>query len=309
MSFSFQDFAGALKAGTPTSAEDVLAARRWAWSDGGISPAEAETIFELNHLTRDASPEWIDFFVEALNEYIVNRQAPRGYVDDANARWLMAQIDRDGRVETAGELELLVKVLESALNAPETLKAYALAQIERVVLTGEGPTRRGGALRPGVIDEAEVALLCRLLFAGGGEGGVTISRDEAELLWRLKEATLGADNAPGWAIFFVQALGNHLMAYSAYRPLARAEAQRLEAFVGDHRSSVGGFLARMFGSIGERAPEKRKDRDYWAEAAAEAVVTPAETAWLDQHVKADGALDPLEKALLVFVKDERRSAA
>ena len=68
--------------------------------------------------------------------------APRGYVSEENAAWLIARIDHDGRVDTLSELELLVKVLETALNAPASLKDYALRQIEDAVLSGTGPPAR-----------------------------------------------------------------------------------------------------------------------------------------------------------------------
>ena len=310
MTFSFANLSDALKSGAPISPEDVLAARRWAWSDGGISPPEAETIFELNQLIRDPSPEWADFFIEALHEHVVNGQEPRGYVDEAKAAWLVMQVDRDGRVDTLTELELLVKVMETALNVPESLKDYALRQLEQAVLTGEGPTRRGGSVRPGVIDEAEVALLRRLIFAAAGDGALIVSREEVEMLWRLKDATVGAANAEGWQTLFVQAVGNHLMAYSAYRPLERGEAARLEAFVADNDSSFGRFVGRMLrsnpvaaarGLIEGDAPEV----DHEAEAAKAEAVTSAESAWVRGHVDADGQLDPLEQALLAFIERER----
>ena len=47
-------------------------------------------------------------------------------------------------LDSLTELELLVKVLEKAIDVPEQLNAYALDQIEQAVLTGEGPTRDGG---------------------------------------------------------------------------------------------------------------------------------------------------------------------
>ena len=52
MSFSYSDFAAALKAGARISAEDVLAVRRWVWPDGSVSDDEAEALFELNRLGR-----------------------------------------------------------------------------------------------------------------------------------------------------------------------------------------------------------------------------------------------------------------
>ena len=308
MTFSFSNFADALRGGAAISPQDVLAARQWAWSDGGITAAEADVIFELNGLASDASAEWVDFFVEALSEFVVNTQPPRGYIDDANAAWLMTRVDRDGKVETRAELELLVKAMEIALNAPESLKSYALDQIERVVTTGAGPTRRGGTLRPGVIDEAEVALLRRLLFAGGSEAGTTISRDEAETLWRLKDACLNADNAPGWKTLFVQAVGNHLMAHNLYHPLARSEAQRLDAFVADNRAHIGGFLARMAKNlvrppIGDAFAKHPAER-LQAEIEADRRVGPNEAAWVRAHVNADGRRDPIEEALIAFIEAE-----
>ncbi|HJQ18512.1 MAG TPA: hypothetical protein VJ859_16110 [Allosphingosinicella sp.] len=308
MSFSFSNFADALRTGAAIAPQDVVAARQWAWSDGGITAAEADIIFELNGLAKDASAAWIDFFVEALSEFVVNMQPPRGYIDDANAAWLMARIDRDGKVETRAELALLVKAMEIALNAPESLKAYALDQIERVVTTGAGPTRSGDTLRPGVIDEAEVTLLRRLLFASGGEAGTTISRDEAETLWRLKDACLGADNGPGWKTLFVQAVGNHLMAHNLYHPLTRSDAQRLDASVADNRADTGGFLARMAQNlirppIGE-AFAKPPATPLQAGVEADRRIAPDEAAWVRAHLKADGRRDPLEQALIAFIEEE-----
>ena len=311
MGFSFSDFEAALKAGAPLSAEDVLTLRREIWPDGIVSEAEACALFDVNRAARMAGPEWTAFFVEAITEYVVNQRPPRGYVDDDAAQWLIAELERDGAAARAVDLELVVKILECALNCPEALKHWALGWIEAAVLSGEGPTRDGTA-RPNVIDEAEVALLRRIVFAGGGEGACTVGKGEAELLWRLKDACLDADNAPGWKTLFVQALGNHLMAYDNYRPLARDEAARLEAFVGDHHSSVLGFLARM----GHASPAAglhdllHRDREPSATAhdaavGAAAAVTGAEQAWLDAHVEADHRCDPYEEALLAFIAAEK----
>src|ERR1051325_6687859 len=220
MSFSYSDFAAAVKAGSAISAEDVLALRRWVWPDGAVSADEADALFALDRLAADAAPEWADFFIEAITDYVVNETPPRGYVEDGHAAWLIGRIEAGGTPVSPTRIELVVKVLESALNCAPSLKAWALGQIESTVLSGAGPTRHG-PVRPGVIDEAEVALLRRIVFAAGGDGALTVSADEAEMLWRLKDATLGADNAPGWQTLFVRALGNHLMAYSSYTPLER----------------------------------------------------------------------------------------
>src|SRR5690606_30862055 len=117
-------------------------------------------------------------------------------------------------------------------------------------------------------------VLRRAIFAAGGDRPAAVSRDEAEMLFRLKDATLGADNTPAWKQLFVQGVGNYLQGYvSLSAQLTRERAAELEAFMNDADSSVGRFFGRMaksapnalgvtFGrkvatpSLGERAAEE-----------------------------------------------------
>jgi hypothetical protein len=300
MSFSFSDFTAALKSGHQITPDDVLAVRRAVWPDGRVSDTEAGFVFDLNRLIEAPSAEWRDFFLDALTDYVVNQKAPRGYVDEANADWLIAQVDQDGGKVTRLEIELVVKVVERALNCPARLRAWALAELEEAVVRGTK-----------TVDAGECALLRRLVFAPGGEGALVVGKDEAEALWRIKDACLDGDNAPEWKTLFMQAVGNHLMAWSDYKPLDRGEAARLEAFVNDDRSSVLGFFSRMRGSnpLAE-ATKLFKDApriDYDAALAAAEAITPEEQDWLDRHVQADGARDPYEEALLAFVAAEKNA--
>ena len=313
MSFSFSDFASALEAGTAVSAEDVLAVRRAIWPDGVIARAEAGTIFALHRLAGEPGAEWGDFFLEAIADHVVNAGAPRGYVDDETAAWLTGEIGRSGKPIGPVELELVVRILEIALNVPASLKSWALAEIERCVLTGSGATRRDGDLRPGVVDEAEVKLLRRIVFAGGGDGALVVSQDEAEMLWRIKDATLGAANAPGWRQLFVQAVGNHLMAWTSHGPLERIEAARLEAFMNDRGSSVLTFLSRMRRPDFEGARKALEEPGETAGKHRAAVdsaraVTPVENAWLQAGIARDGRRDECEEALLRFLEEESGQA-
>jgi hypothetical protein len=298
MSFSFSDFTAALKSGHRITPEDVLAVRRAIWPDGRVSDTEAGFVFDLNRLIEAPSAEWRDFFLDALTDYVVNQKAPRGYVDEANADWLIREVDQDGENVTRLEIELVVKVVERALNCPAQLRTWALAELEEAVVRGSKS-----------VDAGECALLRRLVFAPGGEGALVVGKDEAEALWRIKDACLDSDNAPEWKTLFVQAVGNHLMAWSDYKPLERGEAARLETFVNDDRSSVAGFFGRMRGSnpLAEAA-KLFKDApriDYDAALAAAEAITPEEQGWLDRHVEADGARDPYEEALLAFVAAEK----
>jgi hypothetical protein len=309
MTMSFFDLAAQLKTKASISAEDTLQARHLVWPDGRIDEPEADVIFDLNSSRKDTSHEWIDFFVEAISTYIVHQVEPRGYIDDSNATWLMTKIDHDGRVDTRGDLELLVKILENASNASESLKSYALHQVETIVLTGEGPTRDGGAIDANAISDAEVKILRRLLFAQAGDGPAKVSRVEADLLFRLKDATLGANNSSAWQALFVQGVGNHLMAHSDYQPLARDDAARLETFMNDNKASIGSFFSRMAKvSAGEMKKELSADApivsEHAAKVSADRAITADEKSWLDCSIAQVSGKDPLEAALLAFIAEE-----
>jgi hypothetical protein len=308
MSIYFRDLAAQAATDGTISPEEVLILRRAGWQDGKIDADEAEAIFEVHDRIEDHSPEWIDFFVEALAEFVVNGSEPLGYVDEVNAEWLMEHIDRDGSVDTMGELELLVKLFERATRVPERLRTYAVAQIEKAVLIGEGPTRRGGTLSMGMINDTEAQLLRRLIFAPASDRPAGVSRAEAELLFHLKDATLGAANGPEWKRLFVQGVGNYLMAYTSYEPLSQERAAELEEFMTRPSDGVGRFFARMahfdlqsgFTGVFGRRPA----RDRQAEEAAAHEVTGDERSWLEARIDADHEVDEYEQALMDFLAEE-----
>src|SRR5690606_27794582 len=159
--------------------------------------------------------EWCDFLVEAVGEYVLNAWEPKGYVTDEQGAWLIAKVSADGHLDSMTELELLVRVVERAHNVPDSLKDFVLAEIERAVTTGSGPTRKGGELAPGVVTEADCKAIRRTIFAAASHRPAAVSREEAEMLFRVKDATLGAANAPEWKQLFVQGVGNYLQGYAA----------------------------------------------------------------------------------------------
>jgi hypothetical protein len=133
------------------------------------------------------------------------------------------------------------------------------------------------------------------------------------MLFGIKDATLGAENAPEWKQLFVQGVGNYLQGYVALSAqLTRERAAELEAFMHDAESNVG----RFFGRMARSAPNafgvtfgRRVTAPTYAErvAAAEAV-TPEEKDWLDGAIGADGQVDEFERALLAFVAEETARA-
>ena len=293
------------------SADELLELRRSAWPDGVISKDEAEAIFALNRQLTERGPDWTDFFVEAIGEFVVNQIAPKGYVDDANAAWLMAQIHADGALGSMAELETLVRIFEIAKNVPQALKDYAIRQMEKAVVEGAGPTRQGGDLEAGNVNATEARLLRRAIFAPASDRAAGVSQAEAEMLFRIKDVTLTADNAPEWKQLFVQGVGNYIEGFATEAAqLDREKAIELERFMNDTSSSVGGFLMRMFGALPDSEGfQQARDgssgvfADREADAATGKVITNAEQAWLDPKIDQDGKVDQYEQALLDFLAE------
>lgn len=289
--------------------DETMQMRRLVYAGPIIHRTAAEKIFVANGAASESCPQWTDFFVETITTFLVEQTPPHGYVDQDNARWLIDRLGRNGFIETRAELLLLVAILEKAQNVADSLKEFTIAQVEHAVVTGVGATRSGSTPRPGQIDDTEVSLLRRALFGPGSDAATIISEREARMLFRIKEATLSGDNAPGWPTLFVQLVGNHLMAHPTSRHMSREQALRLDAFMNDTIPNVGKFLTRMEKSFlrpAEIATALKKEPadDHDAAVAADQKLTVDEANWLKQHIVADGEIDDLEKALLAFIIDE-----
>ena len=302
------------------SPQELLALRQQGWGDGIMTREEAEAIFAVNNVLSERSDEWIDFFVEAIGHHVLNGSEPRRQCSDAEAAWLIEQIDHDGVVESLAELEALVRIIETAENVPMRLKNYVLDQIEREVLTGTGPTRCGGELSATHITAAECRILRRVIFASGGHGPAAVSRFDAEMLFRLKDETLADENSPEWDELFIDAIANHLKGYALQNAqLEHGRKLQLERFIADNTPNVGRFLGRMAKEAPKAANHlglvfgKRKrggalSEDTAAKINALAVegeeVTDHEQEWLNAMIETDGEVDDLECRLIARIVDE-----
>lgn len=313
MSMHFDAMAARAVADGAISAEEILALRREGWSNGTIEPDEAEAIFLANDAIRDATPEWVDFFVEALCEYALSSGTPRGYVSQTMADTFVARINRDGHVDSMAELELIVRILEKASDVPTSFKDYALTQIAQAVLTGSGPTRRGALAGQG-INADEAGLLRRMLFAAGGDRPASVSRAEADMLFRLKDATLGQASAPEWKQLFVQGVANYLLGRAGGSPLAANRAAELESFMNDRSHGIGrvfGGMARVdiARDVMSLAKGSRPGTDWQAEADQAAKLERGESDWLLDRLMGHEVTDEYEAALVAFLSEESGGAA
>ena len=306
-----------VQAGKVTSA-DISDLRELVWADEYLSTNVIDALFMLLRKCEIDTPVWDDFFIEAVEHYLLHQNAPHGFIDEGGAEWLRDHISSEGHVQTRCEMELLVTIMENADNAPDRLRSFVLSEIETVIVSGVGATRLNQPLRTDCVEDVEAHLLRRLIFASGSEDAIIVSSAEADMLFRIKDQTLDGDNSPEWMTLFVQAVGNHLMAHSDYRPLSIDEAQRLHAEMSHITPNVFGFLTRTLpsnlmgrGTIVDAFKSLFSTQsDPYAKSLAvddSRAITAEEAGWLKQHIAADGQTDDYEKALLTFIVEESGS--
>ena len=294
------------------TSNDIVKLRQNVFCDGVVDPTEAEAMFRVEQVCDQQDAAWPLFFIEALTDHCVHQAEPRGYISQENADWLIAQIDADGVVKTQTELELLITVLEKAKSSPENLSAYALAQVKHAVLYGKGVVRRGQELRSGVVGEAEVDILRRILYAFGGDGNIAITRSEAEVLFDINDHTSEADNHDAWQELFVKAIANFMMSASGYTPPTRETVLKREQWL-EERDGATGLMSKMLsaglqGALEIYAREDKSVQEQRVDAleqdiASSEQITADEAKWLTNRIGRDGALHENERALIAFVKE------
>ncbi|MEP3052038.1 MAG: hypothetical protein ABJP48_04770 [Erythrobacter sp.] len=310
MTIQFADLARRVREDGVVASDELLSLRQQGWGDGIITQEEAEAIFAINNVLDQRDDAWSDFFVEAIGEFVLNGTKPRRQCNAEETEWLIAQIDHDGVIESFVELEALVRIVERAENVTDRLKNYLLEQIEREVMTGTGPARNGGELSDTHISPAECKILRRVIFASGGFGPAAVSRFDAEMLFRLKDATLADANAPEWADLFVDGVANYLGGFTIDNAqLSHDRKLELVEFLEKPSAGLEGFVAKMI----ETAPKLGRNinwavehlggkdgpqNDYGADASAGDIVTEDENNWLQKMAQGDGKLDDIERKLL-----------
>lgn len=302
--------------------EDVIQFRREVFRDGLVSKREADAIFMINDATQEQCTQWHDFFVEALTDFTIQQVEPRGYVSVDKAEWLIRQVNKDGKIKGASELEMLVKTIEKASECPESFVTYVLTQVANMVISGEGELIRGKTLTKGVIGEPEVDLLRRTLYGASGDGNIGISKHEAEILFDINDKTAEIENHPAWNDLFVKAIANHLMAVSGYQPPSRQEAFAREQWLDDTEVDVAGTLKNSLSSFGSLfggggftdafKSDHQRMQDAWSDrndkferdTKTSEVVDGGEAHWLVDRIGRDGVFHENEKALIRFLKED-----
>lgn len=324
----FESIAARVAATGVIGSSDVQAIRRTIYSDDGrISRSEAEALFTVDRGRKAHNQDWSALFVDALADYALNQQPPSGYVSEENARWIEAQILRRKEPATDTDVAMLAKIIETAREVPPSFSAFALRVVKEAVIYGDTPDDQGRPMDAGRVDEAEIDLLRRVLWGAGAEGQLAVSRDEAETLFAIADATAGAENAPAFEDLFARAVGNFLIGATGRNMPTRSDALRWQAD-NDYKVNVVGMLsrvlrsslqassysavldtvltARSLGADLDHAQDAQNLLRAEAQAVAE-VLSPERTGWLVDRIDRNGLMTPAEKALLRFVQREAKA--
>lgn len=292
------------------AAADVAYLSGAMFSGGVADPRDAADLIAFDRLVAADAHEWAVFFVDAIAAHLLEHTSPAGVVTAEQAEWLAGEITdpqvQVRRAEAArGEgtpighslaespraLPLLLRLMEGARSIAPALPAFALRQILAAIITGEGPLSVGRIHYSRVVDAHDVALLRRVLTAGGGGEGRPVSREEADVLFDIHDATCDAANDPAFEPLFVRAVVQHVRAASGLRAGSRASlsAPSLDTRNGAHMALDMLALAGY-----------RPDLD----SLVEKVALASEAAqWLIGRLSREGRVSPAGAALARLLAD------
>ena len=102
--------------GGRVTAQDVAWLRREVFADGEVTREAADELFAVARARMNNAPEWTEFFVELITDYVVWQTRPTGVVTEEQGKWLLQRADECKSLEA---LAALVNVLAEAQRAPQ----------------------------------------------------------------------------------------------------------------------------------------------------------------------------------------------
>jgi hypothetical protein len=106
--------------------------------------------------------------------------------------------------------EVIAAIASSSVVAP-SLAVLALRELRRGVMTGEGPTTTGRIHFSRTIDSQDAALCQQILIAAGGETGVPVTEEEAEVLFEIHDAARDREDQGRFDDLFVKAIAHYAL--------------------------------------------------------------------------------------------------
>jgi hypothetical protein len=101
--------------------QEVKQLREVLYADGIIDKEEAEFLFELNNAVsgKENHASWKTLFIEAITSFLLEDETSPGIVDEDEAKWLIAKIEGDGKLDD-NEVSLLNNLKSKAKQLPQS---------------------------------------------------------------------------------------------------------------------------------------------------------------------------------------------
>jgi hypothetical protein len=97
MSSDYESLKKSILADGVIDADEVKKLREKLYADGVIDREEADFLFELNDATSGTKNDsnWQTLFVDAISSYLLDDKTSPAEIDDAEADWLIAHVEKD----------------------------------------------------------------------------------------------------------------------------------------------------------------------------------------------------------------------
>ncbi len=217
---------------------DIEALRAVISGQAALDQSSMDDLFRIHALCHLKPVAWSDLFIDAVTEFLVNEAQPIGYLTADQVRYLMERLERNGRLETRTEFDLILNIIATARWAPESLAATALNAVLAAIELGKGVARGNYESMPATLSSRDVALIRAILMDFGGDERRPLTRTELEVLIHIDECIGQGLRSTDWIELYVKAVANAILAASGYAVPVRSIA--LSNCVGDAQNASEG---------------------------------------------------------------------
>lgn len=177
--------------------QDIAILRTIALPQGVRCETDIVSLLAINNSCREKCPEWSDYFTEVIADFVLNRLAPRGQLDEAKAGLMQRLFATGGLIGSAEELALVLTLIDHAPLVPESLIAFALDQVRHALQSDHG-AYAGNRKASAGINVDDISYIARVLDAARGDRYETLSPLAATVLVAIDTVAVSAFNHPGW---------------------------------------------------------------------------------------------------------------
>ena len=211
------------------TSDDLRRLERDMFPRGIKSADEVDVILHLSEVCQILAPDWAEFFTTTLADYIVNIEAPRGAVSEAEASALIEQFSTDGVIDNPLHFELLVKVAEQSRLCSDTLIIFILNQVRDSAINGNPVLRTTPLNAPPALEKNEIDVIKRIFLPTAARRPRSISQAQAAFLMDLNDILDASATHASWTDLYAKIMTEFALDWSAHKSRdAKRKAEWIE---------------------------------------------------------------------------------